>query len=59
MQSYEGISEGFRLKSLIGKHALLQLLTATSGDQRRPFHAVEVSGADSGLPRYQLTLKKI
>jgi type VI secretion system secreted protein VgrG len=70
----EGIGQGFRfslstlstdaniaLKSLIGQPALLQLLTATSRDDLRPFHgliaAVEMSGANGGLARYQLTIE--
>ena len=70
----EGISQGFRfhisalsvdakisLKSLIGQPALLQLLTATSRDELRPFHghitSVEMSGSNGGLARYQLTIK--
>ncbi|MES2317989.1 MAG: type VI secretion system tip protein TssI/VgrG [Pseudomonadota bacterium] len=70
----EGIGQGFRLqlstlstdagialKTLIGQPALLQLLTASNRDERRPFHgyitAVELSGANGGLARYQLTLE--
>jgi type VI secretion system secreted protein VgrG len=70
----EGLSQGFRfsisalspdakisLKSLIGQPALLQLLTATSRDQPRPFHGyitgAEMSGANGGLARYQLTVE--
>jgi type VI secretion system secreted protein VgrG len=70
----EGLSQVFRfsisalspdakisLKSLIGQPALLQLLTATSRDQLRPFHgyitSAEMSGANGGLARYQLTVE--
>ncbi len=49
------------LKSLIGQPALLQLMTAHSRDELRPFHghltAVEHCGADGGLARYRLTLE--
>jgi type VI secretion system secreted protein VgrG len=48
------------LKSLLGQPALLQLLTATSG-QLRSFHghltAAEISGANGGFARYVLTLE--
>lgn len=70
----EGIGQGFRfsisalsadvniaLKSLIGQPALLQLLTATSRDQLRPFHGyitgVEMQGANGGMARYQLIVE--
>ena len=70
----EGISQGFRfqisalstdaalaLKSLIGQLVLLQLLTATSRDELRPFHgyitSAEMSGAIGGLARYELTVE--
>lgn len=47
-------------KSLLGQPALLELLTAASRDQLRPFHghitAVEALRADGGLARYALTL---
>jgi type VI secretion system secreted protein VgrG len=49
------------LRSLIGQPALLQLLTAASRDLPRPFHGfitgAEMSGANGGLARYQLTLE--
>ncbi|MFC5458397.1 type VI secretion system Vgr family protein [Massilia niabensis] len=49
------------LKILVGQPALLQLLTATSIDQRRPFHgyitAAEMTGANGGFARYVLTLE--
>jgi type VI secretion system secreted protein VgrG len=49
------------LKSLIGQPALLQLLTAKNRFDMRPFHghitAVESSGANGGLARYQLTIE--
>ncbi|MES2016034.1 MAG: type VI secretion system tip protein TssI/VgrG [Pseudomonadota bacterium] len=49
------------LKSLLGQPALLQLLTAASRDRPRPFHGhitgAEMSGANGGLARYQLTLE--
>jgi type VI secretion system secreted protein VgrG len=48
------------LKSLMGQPALLQLLTATSG-QMRAFHghitAADISGANGGFARYVLTLE--
>ena len=70
----EGISQGFRfvvsalstdagiaLKTLIGQPALLQLLTATSRDDLRPFHghitSVAMNGANGGLARYQLVIE--
>lgn len=69
----EGISEGYRfriealstdakleLKSLIGQPVLLQLLTARSRDDLRPFHghvlSAEQSGANGGFARYVLTM---
>lgn len=49
------------LKSLLGQPVLLQLLTATSHDALRPFHGhitgVEMSGANGGMARYQLTME--
>jgi type VI secretion system secreted protein VgrG len=70
----EALSEGFRfeltalsldagiaLKSLIGQPVLLELLTAASRGQLRPFHAhvtsVECVGANGGLARYRLILE--
>jgi type VI secretion system secreted protein VgrG len=70
----EGISQGFRfqvsalstdaaiaLKSLIGQPVLLQLLTASTHDELRPFHGhvtgAEMSGANGGMARYQLTIE--
>ncbi|NVI83519.1 type VI secretion system Vgr family protein [Janthinobacterium sp. BJB401] len=70
----EGLSQGFAfqiaalstdaaisLRTLIGQPALLQLLTATSTDDWRPFHghitAVELVGANGGLARYHLTVE--
>ncbi|MET0320467.1 MAG: type VI secretion system tip protein TssI/VgrG [Duganella sp.] len=70
----EGISQGFRfniaalstdaaiaLKSLIGQPVLLELMTATSRDQLRPFHghvtAIDMAGANGGFARYNLTLE--
>jgi type VI secretion system secreted protein VgrG len=48
------------LKGLLGQPALLQLLTATSG-QPRCFHghvtAAEISGANGGFARYVLTIE--
>ena len=48
------------LKSLIGQPALLQLLTAHSRDEMRPFHGhiieVEHSGSNGGFARYKLTI---
>ncbi|QYF95414.1 type VI secretion system tip protein VgrG [Massilia sp. PAMC28688] len=69
----EGLDQGFefvvsalstdaslKLKSLIGQPALLQLMTAHSRDDLRPFHghitAIEHSGANGGFARYQLTI---
>ena len=69
----EGIGQGFeftisalstdadiKLKSLLGQPALLELMTAHSRDDLRPFHgyltAVEHCGANGGLARYSLTL---
>jgi type VI secretion system secreted protein VgrG len=74
LQGSEGLSEGFRfeltalstnadlaLKALIGQPVLLELLTAASRDQLRPFHAhitsIECIGANGGLARYRLTLE--
>lgn len=52
---------GISLRSLIGQPALVQLLTATSTDELRPFHGhvtgVELVGANGGMARYQLTLE--
>jgi len=49
------------LKSLIGQPALLELLTSAGRDALRPFHghvtAVELTGANGGLARYQLTIE--
>lgn len=70
----EALSEPFRfriaalstdaaisLKSLIGQPVLLELLTAHSRDELRPFHghvtAVEMVGANGGFARYYLTLE--
>jgi type VI secretion system secreted protein VgrG len=70
----EGIGQGFRFQlgalasdvgiapeTLIGQPALLQLVTAGDGEQRRPFHGhitgVELSGNNDGLSRYHLTLE--
>ena len=48
------------LKNLMGQPALLQLLTATSG-QMRAFHghvtAADISGANGGFARYHLTIE--
>jgi type VI secretion system VgrG family protein len=48
------------LKSLLGQPALLELMTAASRDQLRPFHghvtAARMLGADGGLARYELTI---
>jgi type VI secretion system secreted protein VgrG len=74
MQCEESIDDGFRLRvsalstnasiplrSLIGQPALVELLTAKSRDDLRPFHGhitqVEMSGANGGLARYQLTVE--
>lgn len=70
----EGLSQGFTfqiaalstdasisLRALIGQPALLELLTATSTDDWRPFHghitAVERVGANGGLARYHLVVQ--
>ena len=69
----EGLDSGFKfsisalstdasikLSSLIGQPALLQLMTAHSRDDLRPFHGhitgIEHSGSNGGFARYQLTL---
>jgi type VI secretion system secreted protein VgrG len=74
LQGSEGLSEGFRfeltalstnadiaLKTLIGQPVLLELLTAASRGQLRPFHAhitgIECIGANGGLARYRLILE--
>ncbi len=48
------------LKSLLGQPVLLELMTAASRDQLRPFHghvtALRMLGADGGLARYELTI---
>lgn len=70
----EGLSLGFRLqiaalstdaaiplKSLIGQPVLLELMTAASREQLRPFHghvsAIEMAGANGGYARYHLTVE--
>ncbi|MGK5056737.1 type VI secretion system Vgr family protein [Janthinobacterium sp. LB2P49] len=70
----EGLSQGFAfqiaalstdaaisLRALIGQPSLLELLTAASTDDWRPFHghitAVELLGANGGLARYHLTVE--
>jgi type VI secretion system VgrG family protein len=49
------------LKSLMGQPVLLELLTAAGAQQLRPFHghitAAELSGANGGFARYQLTIE--
>jgi type VI secretion system secreted protein VgrG len=49
------------LKSLIGQPVLLELLTAAGPQQLRPFHgyvtAAELTGANGGFARYQLTIE--
>ena len=51
---------GIALKSLLGQPVLLQLMTAASRDDLRPFHghvtAARMLGADGGLARYELTI---
>ncbi|CAN7628855.1 type VI secretion system tip protein TssI/VgrG [Pseudoduganella sp. LjRoot289] len=51
---------GVALKSLLGQPVLLQLMTAASRGQLRPFHghvtAAHMLGADGGLARYELTI---
>ena len=51
---------GIKLSSLLGQSVLIELLTAHSGDELRPFHghviAAEALGADGGLARYSLTI---
>jgi uncharacterized protein involved in type VI secretion and phage assembly len=50
-----------RLKTLLRKPALLQLLTATSRDDLRPFHGhftkVAMDGANGGFARYTLSVE--
>ena len=70
----EGISQGFRfkvaalsqdaalsLKALIGQPVLIELMTAASRDQLRPFHGhvtmVDMAGANGGFARYNLTVE--
>ena len=70
----EGIGTGFSfkiaalstdaaipLKSLIGQPVLLELMTAASRDQLRPFHghvtAIDMAGANGGFARYNLTVE--
>ncbi|HWW72519.1 MAG TPA: type VI secretion system Vgr family protein, partial [Duganella sp.] len=49
------------LKSLIGQPVLLELMTAASRDQSRPFHghvtAIDMAGANGGFARYNLTIE--
>lgn len=49
------------LKSLIGQPVLLELMTSAGRDALRPFHghvtAVELTGSNGGLARYQLTVE--
>ncbi|USX11319.1 type VI secretion system tip protein VgrG [Oxalobacteraceae bacterium OTU3CAMAD1] len=49
------------LKSLIGQPVLLELMTAASRDQLRPFHghvtAIDMAGANGGFARYNLTVE--
>jgi type VI secretion system secreted protein VgrG len=49
------------LKSLLGQPALLELLTATSRDNLRPFHGhitkVAMNGSNGGFARYTLTIE--
>ena len=51
---------GIALKTLLGQPVLLQLMTAASRDDLRPFHghvtAARMLGADGGLARYELTI---
>ena len=73
MRGEEGLSQCYEFKltvlstdaaisarSLLGQPALLELLTATSRDDLRPFHghitSVEALNADGGFARYALTL---
>lgn len=70
----EGLNLGFRfqlsvlstdskipLRSLIAQPVLLELLTATSREDLRPFHgyvtAAEITGANGGLARYELSVE--
>jgi type VI secretion system VgrG family protein len=74
MRGEEEISRGFRLevdalsldasiplKSLLGQPVRLELLTAGSMDELRPFHghvtAAELKGANGGFARYHLTIE--
>ena len=49
------------LKSLLGVPALVELLTASSGTERRPFHGYVTSarciGANGGFARYKLMIE--
>ena len=49
------------LKSLVGQPVLLELLTSAGPAQLRPFHghvtAAELTGANGGFARYQLTIE--
>jgi type VI secretion system VgrG family protein len=73
LRGEEGLSQPYRLtvtalssdaaiplKSLLGQPVLLELMTAASRDQLRPFHghvtAARMPGADGGLARYELTI---
>jgi type VI secretion system secreted protein VgrG len=74
VRAEEGLSQGYALqvdalstdahiplKSLLGQPALLQLLTATSRDDLRPFHGhitkVAMNGSNGGFARYTLTIE--
>ncbi|NRR30291.1 type VI secretion system tip protein VgrG [Oxalobacteraceae bacterium] len=52
---------GISLRALLGQPVLLELLTATSRDALRPFHAhvtaIRLEGANGGMARYALTLE--
>jgi type VI secretion system VgrG family protein len=49
------------LKSLVGQPALLELLTAASGTELRPFHghitSAQLLGANGGFARYAITME--
>lgn len=54
------LDAGISLRALLGQPALLELLTANTGESR-PFHGyltgVEFNGANGGMARYTLTLQ--
>ena len=74
LHGVEDLSQGYRfnltalsqdahieLKTLIGQPVLLELLTAHSRTELRPFHGhitrIEARGANGGMARYRLTIE--